>query len=920
MKRFPLLLCAVILFAGLADLHAQLFLFRTVRNLNDSGPESLRQTILDSNPNDRIIFAPSLNGGTIQLTASEGELLIGKTLHIIGLGAANLTVRGPGGSHAGVRRIFNVAPGVAATISGLTIMNGAVFGDDGSIGGTGSAGHDASGGAILNRGTLYLNNCIVRENTVWGGDGGYDENALYAAGHSSGGAIVNLGTLNLMGCTFASNRARGGVGAGASSSSALPGGNAIGGGIESQGVLNVVNCTFQDNECIGGVGGFTNAPDEPAGHSAGPGGIGKGGAIFSHPDASLNLTNTTFSNNSVTGGQGGEARSPGFRVYAGHGGEGRGGAIESHAPVSMKSCTLTGNIARGGAGGARTDFGEPGDGGHANGGGIANYNFLELTACTLAANSAFGGDGYQNGSDGYAQGGNLFQGGTANVYNSIFANGVSNGEGPDVDGSVTSQGHNLIRNTAGSSGFGAAGDYLNFDPQLGPLQDNGGLTFTMALLASSPALDAGDDALLNVVAADQRGSPRRTGAHVDIGAYEAGTTPVVNNGNSGPGSLRNAIAVAPSTDTIVFASSVTGPITLTSGEINIASDRNIVGPSSGVMVSGNNLSRIFNVSSTATVSISNLTISNGRVAGNPGASAFGGGVRNSGTLTLRNCTLQNNSVIGGNTSGSIAGVGGGGGAANFGNLTLINCTLAGNSAAGGNGALPGAGVGGGLANEGVLTVESCTVGGNSAIAGSVGTARGGGLYHNNSGGSTSIRNTIVANNSASGLSSNGPDVSGDFVSQGFNLVHNTSGSTGWSGTITGVDPLLAPLQNNGGPTFTMALLTGSPAIDQGDGGSVMTDQRGLFRPVNFGNIPNAGNGSDIGAYELQLSAVDIGLRAFDGGIIRIACEPAGTLTSPMRIHKNGTTYGILLVNVDSPDASRLRVQTSSGVKALQKLP
>jgi hypothetical protein len=67
--------------------------------------------------------------------------------------------------------------------------------------------------------------------------------------------------------------------------------------------------------------------------------------------------------------------------------------------------------------------------------------------------------------------------------------------------------------------------------------------------------------------------------------------------------------------------------------------------------------------------------------------------------------------------------------------------------------------------------------------------------------------------------------------------------------------------------------------------------------------------------------MDIGLRAYDGsGIIKIAAEPQGQLTSPVRISKNGTNYGILLVATNSASASRIRVQTSSGVKAWQKLP
>jgi hypothetical protein len=91
-------------------------------------------------------------------------------------------------------------------------------------------------------------------------------------------------------------------------------------------------------------------------------------------------------------------------------------------------------------------------------------------------------------------------------------------------------GHNLIGQTDGSFGFtnGMNGDLAGsttapVDPLLGPLTDNGGSTFTMALLNGSPALDAGDDALRRPPYAlrnDQRGFPRKSGSHVDIGAFE----------------------------------------------------------------------------------------------------------------------------------------------------------------------------------------------------------------------------------------------------------------------------------------------------------------------------------------------------------------------------------------------------------------
>ena len=105
-------------------------------------------------------------------------------------------------------------------------------------------------------------------------------------------------------------------------------------------------------------------------------------------------------------------------------------------------------------------------------------------------------------------------------------------------------------------------------------------------------------------------------------------------------------------------------------------------------------------------------------------------------------------------------------------------------------------------------------------------------------------------------------------------------------------------------------------------------ESGDFTLDTTGWMPGVGGiaFADSGDFTLDTTApdptaIDIGLRVRDGAVtIRIGCEPLGTLTSPVRIRKNGTTYGVVLVDPASPDASHIRVQTSSGIKALQKLP
>jgi hypothetical protein len=192
----------------------------------------------------------------------------------------------------------------------------------------------------------------------------------------------------------------------------------------------------------------------------------------------------------------------------------------------VTACTLGGNAAGSGGlggsgyGGVSATGGDGGNGG--KGGGIFN------ASSALAANlrNALAGQGAvgTGGSGGY---GDVYSGNPGSI-----------GAGPDLAGAFTSQGHNLIGQTNGVSGFtnGSNGDLAGdaagpLGPRLGPLVNNGGPTWSMALLPGSPAIDAGDDALLDVpfnLVTDQRGFARKSGAHVDIGAFEfqAAATPL----------------------------------------------------------------------------------------------------------------------------------------------------------------------------------------------------------------------------------------------------------------------------------------------------------------------------------------------------------------------------------------------------------
>jgi predicted outer membrane repeat protein len=665
---------------------------------------------------------------------------------------------------------------------------------------------------------------------------------------------------------------------------------------------------------------------------------GNGGGVFVGTSSPFTIQSCVFSNNSTANSGGALSCAPVATIlnstFVNNTAVTGGGGIYNYNALSISNCTFTGNVATSGVsgmGGAIFAF--------QSGGGNT-----ELYACTIVSNTAAAGAG----------GVQRFNLGVF-VRNCIIAHN-SAPSNPDVASAFASQGYNLIGNAGTSTGWTGVGDQVGsssspIDPLVGPLQDNGGPTPTMALLAGSPAIDQAKSAGLAV---DQRGRPRpydnptipnaTGGDGTDIGAVELSPTThvVTNNNDNGAGSLRQAIfdARGPDGDTITFSSNVVGTIILTNGEFAFGNGLNINGPGANVLVvSGNNMSRVFHPTG-GPVNISGLSVWNGRVVGTNepvgqnGENVRGGGVLNEGNLTLTSCILSNNTALGGQggsqDQSGLSGNGGngfGGGVCNLGTLSLAQCTLIANAGIGGQGGpvtdgqFPGTGGqgwGGGLYTEGPVSLSRCTVSGNNGTAGTgpggPGGGVGGGLYSTaslnltnctvasntasgssfDSGGgianfgSLIIRNCTVAGNHATsdgGLTGGGdlgntilagntgspsPDTSGTVTSSDYNLLQNTNGCSFTGSTthsITGVDPKLGPLQDNGGPTFTMALLAGSPALDRGKSFGVTTDQRGAPRPFNFGAVSGAlpGDGSDIGAFEAGRPRLTI--QALAGGAV-----------------------------------------------------
>jgi hypothetical protein len=383
---------------------------------------------------------------------------------------------------------------------------------------------------------------------------------------------------------------------------------------------------------------------------------------------------------------------------------------------------------------------------------------------------------------------------------------------------------------------------------------------------------------------------------------------VYNTHDAGAGSLRQAISdnhALGGGSTILFSNVVTGTIVLTNGELNISDNVTILGPgAANLILDANQQSRVFHTSNSVVI-ISGVTIRNGNT----------GIYNNSATLTVSNC------IISGCTDYGICGICSSGGYS----MTVIASALTNNHKGGisndhmalllkastlsGNGSASGS-YGGGIVNQlASASVVGCTFSSNLG-------SRGCSIY---STGGLGIGDTILTADTT--LAPNIYSGTQTVSSYGFNLCSDDgSGFLTAVGDQINTDPLLGPLQDNGGPTPTMKPRADSPAIDQGKSSGQTTDQRGLARRVDQASYPNAvdGDGSDIGAYEVQK---DIGLRVYDGrGNYTIACEPSGGLTSPLRISKNGTTYGVLLVSTNAANASRIRIPTASGIKALMTWP
>jgi CSLREA domain-containing protein len=451
--------------------------------LNNDGICSLREAIQAANDNTDVDACPAGDAvftdtitfdvaGIITVT-SQLSVTAGGPLVIDGGNVITTT----GGGTARVWWVDTdgkLTLGHLAMVNGESIKGGSLYNNKGTVAiasASFSGNQGEQGGAIFNDGTMDINDTDFIEN--------------YAS--AVGGSILNYGKMIISNSSFVRNTSVYGGGAiihdtysytltitNCTFSSNISDG---GGGIRGIGPLMIAHSTFSGNDGGGGGGGIgaNDAIIIDSTFSGNVGGYGGGISGGYNGGHNISIINTTISGNSAI----------------------RGGGFYNDGYTTIINSTISGNSASERGGGIDTAY-------------FSHPSTLVITNSTISSNTAPAGAGIAN----------L---GNTTLSNSIIANRPSGSDCQVNSGTITDAGHNI--DSDGSCGLDPAkGSKPNTDPLLGPLQDNGGPTWTHALLTGSPAIDAGDNA--QCPGTDQRGEPRPVDGNndgvvtCDIGSFE----------------------------------------------------------------------------------------------------------------------------------------------------------------------------------------------------------------------------------------------------------------------------------------------------------------------------------------------------------------------------------------------------------------
>ncbi len=508
-----------------------------------------------------------------------------------------------------------------------------------------------------------------------------------------------------------------------------------------------------------------------------------------------------------------------------------GGAIYNAGELQIERCVITNNS--GGSSGWGVDTGGPG-------GGIYNTGRMTLRYSVVTGNSSGWGSG--------GNGGGIFNAGKLGIYHSRITNNSGGFDGWALDGgggiynaAELTLSHSLVAgNTARQNWAGCAG---------GGIVNTGTAKLEQSVVTANSAAPG-------------------------LGYFGTGF-----DGGSGGGIYSSGLMTV---EDCLVSNNFSGQ----GGDGNLPGGVITLSAPAGPGGSGGSGAGIFNAGQMLLKrsTVAGNTSGNGGAGGNAyygtggngGEGGSGGGIFSLGTLNMESCTISSNRCgSGGNggSGGALNGTGGaggsGGGAYNGGGLELTSCTVVLNeSGNGGNGASgsisysdpvpppPAGGQGGngggimnGATNAQVVMRNTLTAFNLAGVGGAGGT-------------NTSDNwPPVITGVGSSGSEGSDPDLAGPFISEGYNLIGIANDATALASLpnadqvgsiVLPINPLIGPLQMNGGFTPTHALLPASPAIDQGNSFGIHWDQRGAHRPHDCRPLPNApgSDGSDIGAFEL----------------------------------------------------------------------